>query len=664
MAMPNPGRQKTTLQSLPAELIHLIAEELYKTGAPSDLYTLYRIIASPATAAPTAATPFVESWLYRDIDLDFAGAESVGTTRLLKSLFDEKLDVRNYVRQLTVTIGPLAMRQGGVGFRQRVIALRRYLEYVSKLIPLLPKLQTFRWNTLLPMSFRIFYALREQISVQNLHVTLLLDAEDGFVTLGTFKRARFSTLSFTLYSSSPTTLQLLGLEKNATFSWAQYGRLLYADGDRAVVHDQTKVDDQLILLYPRSVTTVDQAKQKLLESLPRKAVDEPGQERVEPDQAWDGTKQERPCSNWTIIDKLYLDGFRFGDKEQFEWLRRWIDFGKLTFLEVRHCHDIIALLNYMLDELVGGINLKTIRVVGVQPHKDRSHVNWAFDLYNRFFGTYKGFEEIVIDDNTFAPFLIRQIGPSETLKRLELHFPRERYPEQRSMKEPLILNPVFAAKRDADAIKEIGRLCQNLTELNIDLRLEETTDNEVVTAFESQKGIESLSISFQSDETIDVETAERLARNLYSARLRHLEIHYRPVFSPYITRWDRFGTNEPWPTRTPEESIVMGSPEIYGETGEGNPTYGLRWMVDYQGWDFDTKDAWLLTGTAHQKALRRVCKATGIRSMMPYERRESSGVLWCTELYLAAQDLTVDPGDVSSGVPIRVQRIMARRHDI
>ncbi len=117
MALPHAERQRRTLDNLPADIIHMIAGELFKVGAPSDLYNLYRLIASPAKAVPTPGTPLVESWLYRKIDLDFAGVESVGTTRLLISVFDEKLDVRKYVRQLTVTIGPIAMRQGGTGFR-------------------------------------------------------------------------------------------------------------------------------------------------------------------------------------------------------------------------------------------------------------------------------------------------------------------------------------------------------------------------------------------------------------------------------------------------------------------------------------------------------------------------------------------------------------------
>lgn len=109
----------------------------------------------------------------------------------------------------------------------------------------------------------------------------------------------------------------------------------------------------------------------------------------------------------------------------------------------------------------------------------------------------------------------------------------------------------------------------------------------------------------------------------------------------------------------------MGSPEIHGVmTGEEDLMCGLRWTIDYVGRRFEGIDAWLLNGTAHQKALRRVCKATGIRSMMPYERYGSSGLQWYTKLYLASQDLTVDLGDVNSDVPIRVQRIMARRHDI
>ncbi len=63
----------------------------------------------------------------------------------------------------------------------------------------------------------------------------------------------------------------------------------------------------------------------------------------------------------------------------------------------------------MSYELVGGIKLKIIRVVGVQPLSDRNHVEQTLDLYSRFFRTYQGFEEIVIDDLTFDPFLIRGV---------------------------------------------------------------------------------------------------------------------------------------------------------------------------------------------------------------------------------------------------------------
>ncbi|KAI4188564.1 MAG: hypothetical protein LQ346_005290 [Caloplaca aetnensis] len=646
MVLPHQGRQrKKTLKTLPADLIHMIAGELYKVGTPLDLYNLYRLVASPATAAPTVGTPLVESWLYRKVDLDFAGAESVGTTRLLKSLFDEKLDVRKYVRQLTVTIGPTAMRQGGAGFRQRRIALGRYLQYVLKMIPLLPNLKTFRWNTLLPMSFRIFHAVREHTPIQNLHVTLLMDPGEGFEVVQLFQEAGFNKLTLTLYHSSPTILRLLELEETETFSWSQYGRLVYPHGDRAVAADQTKFEDMLISMFPRNTNCPDKAERGYQAYLSKMLNGTNEHECDKTNKEWDEYESEVSESNTkNIIEELYLDGYRFGDRIPFEELRECIDFGKLNLLEVRHCHDIMALLKYMLDELVGGINLKTIRIVGVQPLSDRSHVEQTFDLYSRFFRTYKGFEEIVIDDHTFNPFLIREIGPSQTLKRLELHFPRQRIPEQLPMKEPLVFDPIIAAGRDALAIEEICRWCENLTELNIDLRLEQTTDKEFLMAFRSQKRIQSLSLSFQSDETLDMATAEKLARDINSGHLRQLEIHYRPVFYPYITRWDRFGPDEPWPVRTSEELGAMAS--------EIDPMCGLQWIVEYERERCEGKDAWLWTGTPQEKALRRACRATSIRYKKPSkERHESSGLRWCMELYQAAQDLTIDIGEIVSDVP-------------
>lgn len=78
------------------------------------------------------ASRIVGPWLYRKIDLDFTGAESVGTILLLKNVIDEALDVRKCVQRVTVTIGPLVIGQGAT-------IIGRYLDYISTMIPPLPQ---------------------------------------------------------------------------------------------------------------------------------------------------------------------------------------------------------------------------------------------------------------------------------------------------------------------------------------------------------------------------------------------------------------------------------------------------------------------------------------------------------------------------------------------
>ncbi len=327
------------------------------------------------------------------------------------------------------------------------------------------------------MSFHVFHAVRDHTSVQNLHVTLLMDPDEGFEVVQLFQEAGFKTLTLTLYHSSPKILRLLGLKQTATFSWAQYGKMVYADGDRAVAADQTKFEDMLISMFPRNISCIDRTKRGYKEYL-SKMLNEKDYERDKTSKEWDEYESEEsePDTDENTVEELYLDGYRFGDTTLFEELRECINFGKLTLLEVRHCHDIMALLKYMLDKLPDGINLKIFRIVGVQPLSDRNHVEQTLELCSRFFRTYRGFEEIVIDDHTFDPSLIRDIGPSQTLKRLELHSPRQGISEQLPMTEPLVFDPMVAAGRDALAIDEICRLCRNLTELNIDVRLEQATD--------------------------------------------------------------------------------------------------------------------------------------------------------------------------------------------
>lgn len=163
---------------------------------------------------------------------------------------------------------------------------------------------------------------------------------------------------------------------------------------------------------------------------------------------------------------------------------------------------------------------------------------------------------------------------------------------------------------------------------------------DIIGALRYQTSIESLSISLPANETVDRAQAERIAGSIHSKPLRRLNILYRPTFFPYVTHWDRFGPDEPWPVKTPEELNLMQD--------QRNATYGLRWTAEYKEHTCTVVDAWALTGSAHQRALKRVPEVNNVRYGVPSaERDPNAWFLWRKTFYKQAEDLTVDLGDVA-----------------
>ncbi|KAL8710374.1 MAG: hypothetical protein Q9225_007292 [Loekoesia sp. 1 TL-2023] len=564
---------RLTLVTLPEDILHLIARQLHEVGSPADLYSLYRSLVCPAPVQDTShaiASRIIKPWLYRKVDINFAGAESVGTTQLLRTLFDATSDVR-------------------------------------------------KWNTPLPMTFRILQMVRRLQPLENLHVTIFLGSAENWRQITFFKQAGMKRLSFTLCHTFSPLLQHFDLATDLLLPSTKYGSLL-ADAMTTASVEKVNANDWFISWVVDDMLQVDEAGVSAL-----------NERRTVPI-----AKDPSMLSSSPNIEQLYLEGFPFGCSELLEELQRYIDFSKLKFLELRNCYDIHALLDYLVDNLNGGVRLRTIRIVGAQ--KTDVGVETTLGAHRRFFGTYQGFEEIVIDDHPFSPHFISHLGcPKNKLRRLELHFPKFRIPYQ----HPLVSDPTFASARDAHAVAQIRRQCPNLTDLHIDMQLKETEDQmNVIGALRNQTSIESLSISLPANETVDRAQAERIAGSIHSKPLRRLNILYRPTFFPYITRWDRFGPDEPWPVRTPEELTLM--------LDQRNATYGLRWTAEYKEHTCTVVDAWALTNSAHRRALKRVSKANNVRYGVPSAERDPSALFqWYKRLYKQAEGLTVDLRNVA-----------------
>lgn len=307
------------------------------------------------------------------------------------------------------------------------------------------------------MSLRIFQMVRRLESLENLHVTLFVGSAENWRQITFFKQAGMKRLSFTLYHPSSPMLQPFKLTSDPVLPLAQYG-LLHAAGTTASV-EKVNANDSFT---PWPVDDMLQT-------------DETGILALNERRTISIAKPPPMPSSSSNVEQLYLEGFPFGSSVVLEELQRHIDFSKLKFLELRNCYDIHALLDYLVDDLIGGVRLRTIRIVGAQ--KTDVEAKTTLDAHKRFFGTYQGFEEIVIDDHPFSPHLTSHIGgPKNDLKRLELHFPKFRVPYQYPFLEPQVSDATLASARDAQAVAQIRRQCPNLTDLHIDMRLEETED--------------------------------------------------------------------------------------------------------------------------------------------------------------------------------------------
>ncbi|KAL8934224.1 MAG: hypothetical protein Q9216_006012 [Gyalolechia sp. 2 TL-2023] len=470
-----------TLATLPEDVLHLIAAQLYQVGSPADLYSLHLSLVRPATSRDTSlaiASRIIRPWLYRKIDLDFAGAEIVRTTQLLKCLFDDALDVRKYVRQITVIMGPLVAKRDGT-------------------------------------------------------------------------HAGMKRLSFTLCHALSPSLRPYWLQNNSVRSDP-----LHVDAVTTASVEKLQADDLLVYRTLKKILHAD--KNGVAASKERMTV--PSAKRP-----------PMPITSPTV-EKLWLEGFPFGCSGDFRQLCHRIDFSKLKFLELRNCSNVRLLLDYLVEER-RPINLKIIRVVA--PQKDnRVKVATTLHAYGRFFCVNRGFEEVVIDDHPLCPLLITDMG-GPNLRRLELHFPKSDLPYEHPFLEPAVVDTTRALSRNADTVELIRHFCPNLTDLHIDMQQGEIQHGTaIITALQRQRCIKYLSISLSQSETVDAAEAERIANIIRSKPLRRLNIHHRPHIYPYLTSWDRFGRDEPWPLRTPEEVAST----VHGNNRVG---FGLGWTAHY-----------------------------------------------------------------------------------
>lgn len=98
-------------------------------GSLNDLNNLAQALSFPTTNEHLIFTKgAVYMWLFRHIDVDFAGAEAHGTARLLQNLQHIKLNNGHYVKQLTVVMGPFKLDRGAH-------AIDDYFRCVGDLIP-------------------------------------------------------------------------------------------------------------------------------------------------------------------------------------------------------------------------------------------------------------------------------------------------------------------------------------------------------------------------------------------------------------------------------------------------------------------------------------------------------------------------------------------------
>ncbi|KAL8829498.1 MAG: hypothetical protein Q9170_006145 [Blastenia crenularia] len=546
-----------TLETLPEDVLYCIAAKLHEVGTPGDLYSFYLSLVPAATAQGASlaiASRIIKPWLYHKVDLDFAGAESVGTTQLLRTLFDNASDTQKHVLQLTVTIGPLVFRF----HRSRV---GRYLDYILKLIPLLPQLQTFRWNTPILMSLRILHEVRRHETLENLHVALRMRCFQYWRQLSFFKQAGLKRLRFTLIGPHNPESMFSGVsDDDPELSWTRYG-LLHGNTETTATLEKLMKDDPFLSWAVENILDVEDmetGRPDILHMLPFE-------------------QQPLVSNSPPDIEEIYLDRFNFHSHWVCKKIQQQIDLSKLKLLELRNCRDVPVFLNYLVDDLIGGVGLKTIRIVGPRDtwagrNRGSRRDRWkrlfeeretSLDAYAKFFSTYHGFEEIVIDDydQICSPSLITKLGgPQNDLRRLELHFPERLASYNDLWRPPLEFIPAVAIACDVAALVQINHQCPNLSYPHLDLRLGETTHQPFVQALRAQLSIKFLSFSLPTNEMTNRAQAEDIATSIRCKPLRQLNTPHRPIHDAYITTWDRFGPDELWPARRPEESACHGLP--------------------------------------------------------------------------------------------------------
>lgn len=182
------------------------------------------------------------------------------------------------------------------------------------------------------MTLPILRTLRRHKPLGNLHITIYLGTTDSWRQIAFFRHAGFKRLNFTLCHASSPSLESFKQADELTLPWVYYG-LLHTDRRTKVSIRQLQAVDPFIdwIVEDNYLVDEDVAASEI-------------QQRVVPF----GVQPPMPISLNTV-EKLYLEGFPFESNEEFDELRRHIDFCKLEFLELRSCSNVRLLLDYLVD---------------------------------------------------------------------------------------------------------------------------------------------------------------------------------------------------------------------------------------------------------------------------------------------------------------------------
>ncbi|KAL9588230.1 MAG: hypothetical protein Q9203_002960 [Teloschistes exilis] len=479
----------------------------------------------------------VYTWLFRHIDVDFAGAEARGTARLLQNLKDIKLNNGYYVKQLTVAMGPFKFDRGAH-------AIEDYPDLRFNTV--------YRWNTFLPPNEAIYVGIRNNKNIKKLHMTMLLRNVEDVNDVVRYLRLGMHEMSFTFSHPGSSLLEWFDPNEN------QLQRLLRWTIPRQLTQDDTEGDELM--------------------------QEDPNEGKAEPLAAVDRRSHEK---SMPTIKSAYFDNFNgkksndpseCSNRDIFVKLLGSINLSKLSLLGFRRCLNADELLTPLVEK-TGALELKTIRIVDVPRQEGTSaRVHSLARGYGLVLSRCSGLEEVVLDDQSFTNRFVERLAKvsGRTLRILELH---NNPPDAKHLEDRTYPTKVQVDDHELSgtkALKKLAKHCPGLEKLSIDMLPEEFERLVSSTArIQPGAGLLTGNAGYRSAGAPEAENDKALAK---------LEITYRSVGDPYPTARNRFGPEEPLSSRTPEEFLFEWKPRV--EDCE------LRWTAKYLDGHLVIEDAW------------------------------------------------------------------------